>query len=348
MITTSPLMNLQAGALALGVATGMVACGSTLGGHEGGDAGYAIPDSAADAFRDATHSDGGAGRCSAINFDPPAALRFRAYDVRYGGAGTSIPQTTMPFGGVFINSDLILPVTPDSPDASDAATPMFVGLLQLGSMPLELPSTDDRVRRRVNGDPLATFGRPGVPNWDQAFPGVQNIGLAYTVSGHFDRQACTLSLRLSGAVNGPSGLMTDQPLLALPFYAPRADGRYDMAAPDFSNEAVAVFQGGLSFTLNLGTSVGDPALESALTVVCDNNNCPTIAGSGVRRLEVVLIRRLVGSTDAGLQDAQAESGADAAPVDAGHDAPSDAAVDARPDASSLDAGDASRDVGTSG
>lgn len=346
MTTNASLTGFQLGLAAIGLSGVLsTACGPSNLSRDGG------PDGArrdggtlrdASMIQDASSGAGDAGRCSLTSLNPPAALRFRAYDVRYGGSGTTVPQTTAPFGGVFVHSDLILPVTGGSA-AGDAsveagATNTFVGLFQLGSMPFELPASDDRVRRRVNGDPLAALSRPGFPNWDEAFPGAQVIGLAYTVQGRIDPNACTLNLILMGAVNAGSGLQTNQPSVALSFYGQRTDGIYDRAAVDFGNEAVAVFRGNLNLNLSLRPVPGSAMMESAVYVVCDNN-CPTIPGSSVRRLEVILTTRPQNPAPA---DAGTDSGPSDSAVDSG-------AVDSRASDAQTDAGlDAARDAATTG
>jgi len=324
VILNNTYIGLQTGLAVLGLSATLSACGPEPAGIDGGDASARDASVADSARMDSGRSD--AGTCSMASLNPPASLRFRAYDVRYG-------SSTLPFGGVHVDSDLILPITDGttadagradaSRDASltSGSTNSFLGLMRWGSMPLELPPTDDRVRRRLNGDPLATLSRPGVVNWDEIFPGPQIIGPVYTVQGRFDPASCSLNLILRGAVNLATGLSTNQPLLAMPFYGPRTDGRYDMASADFSNEAMAVFSGNLSLNLSLrNLMVGDAMVEGAVYVVCDNN-CPTIPGSSIRRLEVILTTRPARPT----------------PPDAGADSSVDAATDAATDSSLLDA-----------
>lgn len=365
MISNNTLLGFQTGLATLGLTAALGACGSQPMNGDGGDVFQRDASVVDSAVTDASHAD--AGRCSMASLNPPASLRFRAYDVRYGGAG-GVASATLPFGGVFVDSDLILPITDGtstdagitdaSRDASLATggTNSFLGLMRLGSI-FELPSTDDRVRRRVNGDPLATLSRPGVSNWDDAFAGIQNIGLVYTVQGRFDPASCSLNLILRGAVNQAAGLSTNQPILALPVYGPRTDGRYDLAAADFSNEAMAVFNGGLTLNLNLrNIPVGDAMTDGAVYVVCDNN-CPTIPGSSVRRLEVILTTRPArpSAPDAGTDastDASVDASIDAALFDArpesGVDAAADAGTDATADAARLDAATDARDAGDAG
>lgn len=357
MSTITSFPTLRAGVLSLGMVSGLHGCSSMVPRSTGDTMNRdAVNETVSDVvLRDVAARDG--GPCPLVSFNPPAALRFRAYDIRYGGVGTTTSETTLPFGGVFLNSNLVLPVTPDNPnptpdaasDVSMASSMAFVGLMDWDSAPFELPSTDDRVRRRRNGDPILALARPGIPSWEDAFPGAQNIGFRYTVEGRIDPTACSLRLRLLGAVNQSSGLATNQPLLALPFYAPRADGRYDIAAADFSNEAVAVFQGGLTFIIDPRTAPGmEAAMESAVLVVCDNN-CPTISGSGLRRLEVVLTRRMPMNVDAGTPDATSDAPIDAAVEtsipDSGRDATPDASSDSFVDAARTDSSaEASADV----
>src|SRR5579885_3644015 len=151
---TNQFPALQMGIATLGIATGIVAgpmaCSSTDDTVNRNPTRYDFPDTSpavpSDAFSDAVHDaahdafQSDAGPCPSFDFNPPHTLRLRAYDIRYGGTAT-VPQTMVPFGGVFVRASVVLPSGFFTPDAS--ANPLvsdFVGEMSWASQPLELSS----------------------------------------------------------------------------------------------------------------------------------------------------------------------------------------------------------------